>query len=185
MSLDVHVRFSAGLSHRPWTVTGLALKEPSTRHARQPHEGWSWSCRWDGARPSTCHQSAGLERATSWHAQSPQPPTAALLIQAHPDQCWSLSEVATTVHLSPSQLGRTFREKYGCTHLRYLREIRFTKMKFLLRAINYSVIEIASMAGCLGRRYATRQFKKVVGDCPTKFRVQAMRSQIYSPDPFE
>lgn len=91
---------------------------------------------------------------------------------------WSLDELASLVHLSPSQLGRVFSEAYGKPPIAYLTTLRAEKMATLLRTTDEPISRVAKQVGWSNPDYATRQFRRNIGINPTEY-----RSLIHKPIP--
>ncbi|MCA0437818.1 MAG: AraC family transcriptional regulator [Actinobacteria bacterium] len=125
------------------------------------------------------------QRRTSW----PGPPrqrrflalrgearAAAQLMRADPARRWTLVELADSVHLSVSQLGRVFAEAFGKTPLAYLSMLRAEQMARLLRETDLSVEQAARQVGWTSRNHAARLFRQVVGVPPRRYRELARRT---------
>lgn len=95
---------------------------------------------------------------------------AAELLRGQVEHHWSLAELARSVHLSPSQLGRVFVDSYGKSPIAYLTMIRAERMAILLRETNESVRLIGRRVGWSDPDYATRQFRRCVGMTPRHYR---------------
>lgn len=95
---------------------------------------------------------------------------AAELLRERPERHWTLPELARSVHLSPSQLGRVFVDSYGKSPIAYLTMIRAERMAALLRDTDLTVSAIARRVGWIDPDYATRQFRRCVGMTPRQYR---------------
>lgn len=96
---------------------------------------------------------------------------AAELIRANLRQRWTLEDLATQVHLSPSQLGRVFVASFGSSPFEYLARLRVEEMALLLRSTNLTVSEIAARVGWGHVGYASLQFRRALGVTPSRYRV--------------
>ncbi|WP_318283790.1 helix-turn-helix transcriptional regulator [Rhodococcus ruber] len=95
---------------------------------------------------------------------------AADLLRDEPDRHWTLPELANSVHLSPSQLGRVFVDAYGKTPIAYLAMIRVERMAALLRDTDQPISLVARRVGWGDSDYAARQFRRCVGMTPRQYR---------------
>ena len=96
--------------------------------------------------------------------------TAADLLREDPARSWTLAELAQTVHLSPSQLGRVFVEAYGKTPLTYLTTLRAEHLARLLRETDLPIEQAMTEVGWHSRGHAARLFRQAVGLTPTRYR---------------
>jgi len=83
---------------------------------------------------------------------------------------WTLDELTAIAHMSRSNLMRVFRKATGQTPIEYLLRLRIQKTMELLRNTDLSITEIAMEVGFNDSNYFTRQFRKIVGKSPSKFR---------------
>ena len=83
---------------------------------------------------------------------------------------WSLSRIATAVHLSPSRLEHLFRLEMRTTYQSYVKEWRLTKAKDLLEKGVLSVKQIASQVGFSYPRNLAHAFKIRFGKTPSQCR---------------
>lgn len=95
---------------------------------------------------------------------------AAALLRDTPAQRWTLHELANTVHLSPSQLGRVFVEAYGKTPMTYLSTLRAAHLARLLRETDLPIEAAMREVGWHSRGHAARMFRRCVGTSPTRYR---------------
>ena len=86
------------------------------------------------------------------------------------DEPWSLSALASGVHVSESTLIRYFRKATGKTPIEYLTDLRLNKARSLLLATDLTVSEIALRSGFAEGNYLARTFKSRVKMTPTEFR---------------
>jgi transcriptional regulator GlxA family with amidase domain len=85
---------------------------------------------------------------------------------------WTLSLLAEEVHLSRSQLARSFDAAVGLSPMAYLRHIRVERMTRLLVSTDLSVAEAARSVGWKDPFHASRCFHAAYGISPTEFRRQ-------------
>lgn len=101
---------------------------------------------------------------------------AATMLRENPERRWSLEDLATEVHLSPSRLSSVFVESYGKTPLAFLTMIRAEQLAMHLRESNLTVTAAMQQVGWHSRSHATRLFRQYVGITPGEYR--RMRRQI-------
>lgn len=94
----------------------------------------------------------------------------ALLLRGELDRRWTLRELAESVHLSPSQLGRVFVSSFGRSPIAYLTMLRAERMVHLLRVTDLPISVIASQVGWSDGDFAARQFRRSVGVTPSRYR---------------
>ncbi len=85
---------------------------------------------------------------------------------------WKLEDLLKIAHMSRSNLMRVFRAATGQSPIEYLIRLRIQKAMALLRNTDLTITEIALEVGFNDSNYFTRQFRKVHGSSPRKFRAQ-------------
>lgn len=106
---------------------------------------------------------------------------AARLLVAHPERDWRLAELAALVHLSPSQLGRTFHQHFGTSPMRYLALIRAHRLAQMLRDTDLPIGVAMRHVGWRSRGHAARQFAAIIGVSPSTYRASELsRSRMES-----
>ena len=103
---------------------------------------------------------------------------AADLLREEPQHRWTLPELARSVHLSPSQIGRVFVDAYGKTPIAYLTMIRVERMAVLLRETDQPISRVARQVGWGDPDYAARQFRRGVGMTPRQYRALSARGEV-------
>jgi AraC-like DNA-binding protein len=93
---------------------------------------------------------------------------------------WSLSELAQAVNLSVWRLSHIFVSQVGKSPIQYLRQLRMNRAKFLLDTSFLSVKEITHQVGLKDESHFVRDFKKVYGDAPTRYRIRSRSERINS-----
>jgi AraC-like DNA-binding protein len=88
----------------------------------------------------------------------------------HYDQPLGLSDIASAVHLSPFHFSRIFKGHTSTSPHEYLIRYRIDRSKRLLRDTDMSINEIALAVGFTNANNYIRDFKKLVGTTPSKFR---------------
>ena len=101
------------------------------------------------------------------------------LLRADPVRGWSVTELASEVNLSKSQVGRLFVEAYGKSPIAYLTMLRTERMAGLLRTTDAPIALIARQVGWSDPDFAARQFRRSVGVTPRRYRAIS-RSQLRS-----
>lgn len=83
---------------------------------------------------------------------------------------WTLDLLAAEVHLSRSQLARSFAATVGMSPMAYLRQMRVERMARLLVSTDLSVAEAARMVGWRNQFHASQCFHAHFGVSPTEYR---------------
>ncbi len=86
---------------------------------------------------------------------------------------WSLLELSNAVNLSVWRLSHIFASEVGTSPMQYLRQLRMDRAKYLLETSFLSVKEIAYQVGLNDESHFVRDFKKVYGDAPTRYRLRS------------
>lgn len=94
---------------------------------------------------------------------------AASLLRCELSRPWRMEDLARTVALSPSQLGRLFRIELGISPAAYLSQLRAERMAELLSTIHLAVSEAAHTVGWHNSTVAARAFKRRYGVSPRTF----------------
>ena len=84
-----------------------------------------------------------------------------------------LEDAARVVCLSPKYLSRIFKECAGESYIAYRLKIKIEKAKEILRQGGFNISQIAYKLGYENPESFIRQFKKLTGKTPTKFRQTA------------
>ena len=99
---------------------------------------------------------------------------AARLLAEAPQRDWRLRDLAALVHLSVSQLGRAFTQRFGMPPMRYLAHIRAHRLAHLLVETDLPIGVAMTKVGWRSRGHAARQFTDVVGISPSEYRRTAI-----------
>jgi transcriptional regulator GlxA family with amidase domain len=83
---------------------------------------------------------------------------------------WTLNALAEEVHLSRSQLARSFDAAVGTSPMAYLRRLRVERMARLLASTDLSVAESARSVGWKNQFHASQCFHAHYGVSPTEYR---------------
>jgi transcriptional regulator GlxA family with amidase domain len=84
----------------------------------------------------------------------------------------SLNELAQAVNLSASRLRHLFKDETGVSPAQYLKLQRMQRAKELLEATFLNVKEVMLQVGVKDKSSFVRDFKKLYGLSPSKYRVQ-------------
>jgi transcriptional regulator GlxA family with amidase domain len=103
--------------------------------------------------------------------------TAVNVLRARLAEPWTLDALADEVHLSRSQLVRSFDATVGMSPMAYLRQMRVERMARLLASTDLSVAEAARAVGWKNQFHASQTFHAAYGISPTEYR----RSQTAPP----
>ena len=93
---------------------------------------------------------------------------------------WSLLELAQAVNLSVWRLSHIFTSEVGKSPMQYLRQLRMDRAKHLLETSFLSVKEIAYQVGLNDESHFVRDFKKVYGDAPSRYRLRSQQEALNS-----
>ena len=91
-------------------------------------------------------------------------------LQADPVRDWTIEVLAKRTGLSGSQLFRRFRQATGTTPMDFLRQTRITASKHLLSQTALAVSEIAARCGYRDPYHFSRDFRRLTGTSPSRFR---------------
>ena len=83
------------------------------------------------ARHQACRYTSTARSATEHRSGETSTELAARLLAEAPQRDWRLRDLAALVHLSASQLGRAFTQRFGMPPMRYLAHIRAHRLAHL------------------------------------------------------
>lgn len=89
--------------------------------------------------------------------------------QAHFKGDFSVADMASTVNLSPSRFHSLYKQIFGISPKKDFLNLRIEHAKKLMQNGNYSIREVAELAGYSNQYHFIRQFKEVTGTTPGKF----------------
>lgn len=98
-------------------------------------------------------------------------------IQEHLEENPSLSEVARSVHISPTHLSSLFKEKTGIGFSQYLQKKRVEAADCMLLTTDMQIREIALALGFNNESYFTQAYKRIRGISPKHFRKVNQRNK--------
>lgn len=93
-------------------------------------------------------------------------------ILEHPEQPYTLEQLAEIAHMSRSTFARHFEHCFGRTAMDYLRDVRLRRAAQLLRQSATSIDNVAVRVGFASRSHFSRAFHEQFGCSPTDFRAQ-------------
>lgn len=109
---------------------------------------------------------------------------AARLLAQDPGRDWRLQDLADLVHLSTSQLGRAFSQRFGMPPIQYLAHVRAHRLAELLIETDLPIGAAMTQVGWRSRGHAARQFTKLMGVTPSAYRAECrQRTQRTEADP--
>lgn len=91
-------------------------------------------------------------------------------INLSPEEAHSLAAFAAEYGYSADYLGRVFSRAAGISFSEYLANARVNKAKFLLSSTSLSIEGVAEALGYYDTCYFARQFKRITGTSPGKYR---------------
>ena len=91
-------------------------------------------------------------------------------INEHLTEDISISDVARHINYSESYFGYAFKKKYKISVSQYIRELKLTKSKDLLKNTSFSIAGVASCVGFYDPNYFSALFKKHFGISPKEYR---------------
>lgn len=103
---------------------------------------------------------------------------AARLLAECPERAWRLHDLAALVHLSTSQLGRIFSQRFGMPPMQYLAHVRAHRLARLLVETDLPIGVAMTQVGWSSRGHAARQFTAIVGASPSGYRREATKQAL-------
>ncbi len=91
-------------------------------------------------------------------------------IDAHPQQCWSVEELARRAGYSKTHFYRTFKQLTGRGPQQYVIAARIDRAQRLLLETDLSISEIARQLGYQSVFHFSKQFRRRSGLCPSAVR---------------
>ncbi|GBF57956.1 RCS-specific HTH-type transcriptional activator RclR [Candidatus Phycosocius bacilliformis] len=98
-------------------------------------------------------------------------------LHADPTEAWTLDALAGRAGLSRTVFAERFRRAMGDTPLSYLRNLRVQRAMNLLAETPQTLEHVARVAGFSDAFAFSKAFKKIVGQSPKDFRLQAKLDQ--------
>ena len=83
---------------------------------------------------------------------------------------WNVPEMAERLHVSPGHLHLLYKQKFGISCMDDVIDSRIRKAKDLLAFSDHSIAEIAYQSGYQNVEHFCRQFRKLTGQTPGRFR---------------
>ena len=125
---------------------------------------------WQASLGQTEPDQAAPGPAPQAHPTATSAQHAARLLSEYPERDWRLHDLAALVHLSPSQLGRTFSQCFGMPPMRYLTHVRAYRLAQLLTETDLPIGVAMTQVGWSSRGHAARQFTAIIGAGPSDYR---------------
>lgn len=91
-------------------------------------------------------------------------------IDEHPEEKFTLSELAAKCFYHPSYFSRTFKSRFGLSPIEYVRARRLSRAAELLTSTDLSVEAIMAQVGFSDRSTFYQTFSKVYGMTPAQYR---------------
>ena len=91
-------------------------------------------------------------------------------INEHLTENISISDVARHINYSESYFGYAFKKKYKISVSQYIRGLKLTKSKDLLKNTSFSIAGVANCVGFYDPNYFSALFKKHFGISPREYR---------------
>lgn len=96
-------------------------------------------------------------------------------LEAHYQEAIDLERLGEIAHMSKRNFMRNFRAAIGTSPIAHLIQMRVNHAASLLRHTGLGVTEIAFQVGFSDSNYFTRQFRRILGVTPSKYRQQHAR----------
>ncbi|MDD5483292.1 MAG: AraC family transcriptional regulator [Kiritimatiellae bacterium] len=125
-------------------------------------------CREKGVSPGTRQGEIAAQRALVY-------------IQEHYCEKLSLPALARVARLSASRFSEVFRDKTGCSPVKYLNKYRMERAGIILAHTGLSVKEVAERLGFESIHYFSRAFKRHFGRSPSAFPLKTGRAAKSGP----
>lgn len=89
----------------------------------------------------------------------------------HPEERYSIDELAEKFSISPTQLKKSFQVAYGTSMQKFVREQKMKLAAEVLETTDKKVTEVAQMFGYSNASKFAAAFKKVIGEYPKKYSI--------------
>ena len=96
-------------------------------------------------------------------------PAVELIHQQYTGSGIQINELAALCGISESYFRRIFQGEFGCSPIQYVRNLRISRAKELLKSDLYSISDVAELSGFHDECYFSREFKKAVGVSPSVY----------------
>jgi AraC-like DNA-binding protein len=100
------------------------------------------------------------------------------LMEEYLHRGWPASRFARFVNISPSRLHQLFKDETGWPPGKYLHSLRMRQAKELLETSFLTIKEVMAKVGVADESHFVRDFKKVYGVTPAKYREQFMSGDV-------
>ena len=112
----------------------------------------------------------GIKLDTPKRNLSPAIEKAIFYIMTDVGKKFSLEEIASLCHLSPSYFSTLFRQETGKAFIKYVNDMRIEKAKILLQENKKSVLDISLECGFNTLTHFIKIFKQITGLTPSQYR---------------
>lgn len=96
-----------------------------------------------------------------------------------------LCELARSVNLSSSRLCHLFTVEMGVPPARYLKTLRLQQARELLETSFLNVKEVANKVGINDESHFVRDFKKLHGLTPARYRARSLAAEVRPSEPLD
>jgi AraC-like DNA-binding protein len=100
------------------------------------------------------------------------------LMEEYLHRGWPASRLAQFVNISPSRLHQLFKGETGLPPAKYLHTLRMQQAKLLLETSYLSIKEVMAKVGVADESHFVRDFKKIHGYTPAKYRERFMNARL-------
>jgi len=97
---------------------------------------------------------------------------AAEFLREHIDERVDVAQLAAMVRLSPSHFAALFKKQIGYPVLQYQTQLRMARAREVLDTTELPIAQVAAIAGYADSFYFARQFKRLHGVTPFRYRAQ-------------
>ena len=81
-----------------------------------------------------------------------------------------LASVAKELFIHPTYLAKKFKLETGKTLSEYVNEVRIKEAKFIIKATEFKIEDVAYYVGYNDKKYFSKTFKKILGISPSEYR---------------
>lgn len=99
-------------------------------------------------------------------------------IEEHFTEQITAGNVVATCRVGYRQLARSFKDRYGCTIMEYVKRLRVEKSKKLLQARCVWIYDIAHLVGFSNSKTFCATFKRMNGMTPKQYQEEVARSAV-------
>ncbi len=126
------------------------------------------------------HFLSSIQLKTSGELHRSKAKKALEILKNHCEKGISNTELASKISMSTNSFLRFFRQNFGITPQKYLRQLRIERACFMLHYTDKSIKEIADSLGFSDRYHFTKVFSQIRKESPAVFRKKLYRTQNFS-----